>query len=176
VKQEEGLQKEYTNGRITVVWKPELCIHSGICAKNLPRVFRPSHRPWVKIHQASDEAIIQTVMKCPSKALTIEMEKHSYDTLSEAINGLRTEGYTEDFNLEANCLGCKNAEYKVFHDEFLIDKFFRFEGNSDPADESILYAISSDKYGLKGILVNGYGISSEPLTDEMAQKLRMAAP
>lgn len=97
----------------------------------------------------------------------------NYETLTEAIEGLRKQGYTEDFNLKQNCIECRNGAYKIFHDEFHINKFFRFEGQTDPADESILYAISSEKYQLKGILVNGYGISSEPVTNEMLHKLSM---
>jgi hypothetical protein len=49
---------------------------------------------------------------------------------------------------------------------------YRFEGESDPSDEAILYAISSEKHGLKGLLVNGYGVSSDPLTEAMVSKLR----
>ena len=94
----------------------------------------------------------------------------SYDTLVEAINGLKKEGYTVDFNLRENCIVCKELE--IFHDEFQIDKFFRFEGDTDPADESILYAISSAKYNLKGVLVNGYGTSSDALTNDMLEKLK----
>lgn len=64
--------KEYSNGRVTIIWQPELCIHSGNCVKNLPNVFKPREQPWVKIHQASDEEIIAAVAKCPSKALSIK--------------------------------------------------------------------------------------------------------
>ncbi len=96
----------------------------------------------------------------------------AYDTVVEAINGLKKQGYNEDLNLRQNCLECSGREIKLFHDEFHIDKFFRFEGNSDPADESIVYAISSPKHNLKGVMVNGYGISSEPLTNEMLEKLK----
>ena len=98
---------------------------------------------------------------------------NSYSTLSETMNDLRKEGYTEDFNLQQNCLECRNGEFKVFTDEFKIDKFFRFEGASNPSDAAILYAISSDVHNLKGVLVNGYGIYSEPVTDEMLKKLEM---
>ncbi|MBK8584539.1 MAG: phosphoribosylpyrophosphate synthetase [Bacteroidetes bacterium] len=94
----------------------------------------------------------------------------SYDTVVEAINGLKKEGYTVDFNLRDNCIVCGDLE--IAHNEFHIDKYFRFEGNTDPADESILYAISSEKYNMKGILVNGYGISSDSLTNDMLEKLR----
>ncbi|RSC93479.1 phosphoribosylpyrophosphate synthetase [Tenacibaculum singaporense] len=96
----------------------------------------------------------------------------SFDNLVEGINELKNQGYVEDFNLKQNCLECRNGEYKVFHNEFEIDKFFRFEGDSSPDDSSILYAISSDKYNLKGVLVNSYGIYSEDITDEMLDKLK----
>jgi hypothetical protein len=95
----------------------------------------------------------------------------SYSTLSETMNELRKEGYVEDFNLQQNCLECRNGHFKVFTDEFKIDKYFRFEGQSNPSDQAILYAISSDKHNLKGVLVNAYGIYSEPVTDEMLEKL-----
>ncbi|MGG8495617.1 phosphoribosylpyrophosphate synthetase [Tenacibaculum sp. TC6] len=96
----------------------------------------------------------------------------AFDTLLEGINELKKQGYTEDFNLKQNCLECRNGEYKVFHDEFEIDNYFRFEGDSNPDDSSILYAISSDKYQLKGIMVNSYGIYSEEIADEMLDKLK----
>lgn len=94
-----------------------------------------------------------------------------YNTLSETMNELRKEGYVEDFNLQRNCLECRNGQFKVFAEEFKVDKFYRFEGESNPSDSSILYAISSDKHKLKGLLVNAYGIYSDPITDEMVQKL-----
>jgi hypothetical protein len=95
-----------------------------------------------------------------------------YDSLHEAIKALRIQGYTEDFNLKEDCLECEVREINLFPEEFHIEKVFRFFGPSDPDDESILYAISSDKYDIKGILVNGYGVSSDPLTQEMVNKLK----
>ena len=97
----------------------------------------------------------------------------SYTTLSETIKELREEGYTEDFNLQQNCLVCRNGAFKVFSDEFKIDKYVRFEGDSNPSDAAILYAISSDVHQLKGVLINAYGIYSETVTDEMLQKLEI---
>ena len=97
----------------------------------------------------------------------------TYSTLSETLNELRKEGYTEDFNLQQNCLECRNGQFKVFADEFKVDKYYRFEGASNPSDAAILYAISSDTHQLKGTLVNAYGIYSDPITDEMLEKLEM---
>ena len=97
----------------------------------------------------------------------------SNDNLLETVNNLKEQGYTEDFNLQQQCIECRDGSYRIFHDEFEIDQYFRFDNASDPADQSIVYAISSPKYGLKGVLVNSYGIYSEPLTDEMLNKLRV---
>ncbi len=62
--------KEYTNGEITVVWKPETCIHSAVCAKNLPNVFDPRARPWIKMDGDSSKKIMEIINKCPSGALS----------------------------------------------------------------------------------------------------------
>jgi len=94
-------------------------------------------------------------------------------TVTEVINHLRKEGYAEDFNLQQNCLSCRAGHYSVFHNEFVIDKVYRFEGDSDPADEATVYAISSPKYDIKGILVNGAGIYTDSMTDEMLQTLQI---
>src|ERR1022692_918428 len=95
-------------------------------------------------------------------------------TVTEVINMLRKEeGYTEDFNLQKNCLICQNGGYNVLHNEFVIDKVYRFDGDSDPADEATVYAISSPKYGIKGVLVNGAGIYSDEMTDEMLKTLKI---
>ncbi len=91
--------------------------------------------------------------------------------LSEVMNELRKRGYTEDFNLQNDCIDCQTGKFKLHPDDFVIDRFYRFEGASDPADQAILYAISSEKYNLKGVLVNGYGTSSDALTDGMVRKL-----
>ena len=88
------------------------------------------------------------------------------------MNALKAQGYTEDFNLKQNCIECREGHYKIFHDEFKIDKAFRFDVNEDPADQAVLYAISSEKYRLKGVLVSGYGIYSDPITNEMLEKLK----
>jgi len=93
-------------------------------------------------------------------------------TVSEVINHLKKEGYIVDFNLKENCLECHGNYLQIFPDEFVINKSYRFEGPSDPADEAIVYAISSSKYNVKGILVNGYGVYSETINDEMIRALK----
>lgn len=96
---------------------------------------------------------------------------YSYDTVSEAIHGLKGRGYTLDFNLQENCLVCHQDRFQVA--DFEIVEVYRFEGNTDPSDEAVVYAIESVT-GLKGVLVSGYGISAEGMSAEMAQKLNWA--
>ncbi len=93
----------------------------------------------------------------------------AYDTVTEAINGLKARGFGLDFNLLENCLVCNDEKFNV--DDFEIVETYRFEGDTDPSDEAIVYAIES-KYGFKGILVNGYGISASAMSEEMEKKLR----
>ena len=73
------ITKTYTNGDITVVWKPSVCVHSKVCWTELIEVFNPRERPWIKIAGASTDRIAEQVDRCPSKAL-------SYFRNEEGIN------------------------------------------------------------------------------------------
>lgn len=64
--------KEYSNGEITILWKPAVCIHAGVCVKTLPEVYHPQEKPWITIGNASSAELIQQVSKCPSGALSIQ--------------------------------------------------------------------------------------------------------
>jgi hypothetical protein len=75
-----------------------------------------------------------------------------YDTFSEAIAGLRKRGFDIDFNLKENCLVCNNGKFTI--EGFEVAEVYRFDGNTDPSDEAIVFGIES-KTGLKGIFVSG---------------------
>ena len=98
--------------------------------------------------------------------------KESYGTLSETINYLKKEGYMHDFNIKTDYIIWSQTNVKLSPDDFEIDKVHRFEGESNPDDQSILYAISSTKFDVRGVLVNGYGISADVATNRMIAKLR----
>jgi quercetin dioxygenase-like cupin family protein len=97
--------------------------------------------------------------------------KESYGTLSETINGLKKEGYTLDFNISPDFVQGDKPNRTLSAEDFVIDKFFRFEGETNPDDQAILYAISSTKFNVKGVLVNGYGISSNHGYSTLISKL-----
>ena len=90
--------------------------------------------------------------------------EESYETLVYAIDALTKEGYIIDFNLQKDTL-----ELNV--NEFQIDKFYRFEGETNPADQVVLYAISSLDGKTKGLFVNAFGVYNE--SDGIIHKLKV---
>ena len=102
----------------------------------------------------------------------MHIHENNYETLSETLNALNKRGYTEDLNLQSDCLECPSQQLKLHPEEFEIDEVYRFEGMTNPADNSVVYAISSEKLGVKGVLVDAYGADATSITPEMAQKLK----
>ncbi|WP_347158773.1 hypothetical protein [Pontibacter chitinilyticus] len=94
---------------------------------------------------------------------------YHFETVSQAVQDLQQRGYSIDFNLADNCLVCHTEQLGA--DDFEITECYRFEGDSDPADEAIVYGIEAAN-GRKGVLVNGYGLYASGLTSDIAQKLR----
>lgn len=95
-------------------------------------------------------------------------QKMHYATVTEALEKLKQQGFTLDFNLAENCLVCNGTKFSP--DDFEIKDVYRYEGNTDPADEATVYAIES-KNGIKGVLVTGYGISGDSMSEELLKKL-----
>lgn len=102
------------------------------------------------------------------------MKNYSYDTVSEAITHLAERGYTIDFELmtDKECLACHRSSLYLSPEEFIIDEIHRFEGVSDPGDEMIVYAISSEKNKVKGIVSNAFGIYSDPEVSKIVERLK----
>jgi uncharacterized Fe-S cluster protein YjdI len=137
--------KKYTNGEVTVVWKPARCIHSTKCFNGLPQVFDPTKRPWINAEGSDTGHIISQVKECPSTALSYflnsegdktEDEQVDVDTVVEAkpngplfvygnITVKKTDGTTEKrTNVTAFCR-CGNSNNKPFCDGSHIKAEFR---------------------------------------------------
>lgn len=94
-----------------------------------------------------------------------------YSNVVEALGDLKLRGYSTDFNLKPDCLECPSMQLQLHPEEFEVHEVYRFEGASNPDDNSVLYAIESNQ-GLKGVLIDAYGVYAEALSLEMATKLK----
>ena len=94
----------------------------------------------------------------------------NYESLVDALADLKNRGYEEDFETASFCLYCSDLDIRLNPEEFHVDEVYRFEGDSNPDDNAVLYAITSHT-GVKGTLVDGYGVYAENLSFEMGQKL-----
>lgn len=77
----KDITKKYSNGEVTIVWKPSLCIHSTFCFKGLRDVFDAAKKPWITPEGASTERIIEQVKKCPLGALSHFLNRDGNDTM-----------------------------------------------------------------------------------------------
>jgi hypothetical protein len=96
---------------------------------------------------------------------------YTYETVSEAVNDLSKRGYQDNLKIGSECLHCEGKDVQLNPKEFRIDEVYRFEGNTDPADETIIYAISANDGSVKGTLVNAYGAYADSASEELVEKL-----
>lgn len=96
----------------------------------------------------------------------------NYNTVSEAVNDLAKRGFTHNFQLCTDGIECAGLELKLHPENFEIIELYHFDGMTDPADEAVVYAIQSITGDIKGVLVNGYGIYTDSLSDQMLKKLK----
>ena len=96
-----------------------------------------------------------------------------YDNLVEAINGLKAEGYTYDFNTKFNCIHCKALDQDFALDAFEVEEILHFEGDDSSADSrSIIYVIKTTNSDVKGILLEASGIYNSDRSPELTAKLQ----
>lgn len=80
----EKNDRDYSNGEITVHWRPAECIHSTICYTKLREVFNPAKRPWVNMEGGTTDEIIDIVNQCPTDALTFTWDKENKTNVKES--------------------------------------------------------------------------------------------
>ena len=108
---------EYSNGEVTVVWKPYVCMHAKYCWRELPVVFNPNSRPWINMVATSTKRIIQQVKRCPSGALSYFYNDQQKEAADKSIQVVDIQALTggpllidgiisitdEDFNVVEKC-------------------------------------------------------------------------
>ncbi len=106
----------------------------------------------------------------------------TYDTVTEALKDLKFRGFTIDFNIAFDKIICSNNKVYLNPNEFEITEVYRFEGETDPGDENVVYAIESKdarpdgSFGrgtIKGTMSSAYGMYAESIATEMILKLSM---
>ena len=95
----------------------------------------------------------------------------NYDTVTEAVKGLKEKGYNIDFNIAFDKLVCSENKICLQPDEFEIVEVHRFEGDSNPDDEDVVYAVESKDGRLKGIITSAFGLYADPISNKIIQKL-----
>ena len=108
---EKEITKEYTNGELTVVWKPRACIHSEECIKALPDVYKPEGKPWITPEHATTRELKDQIDKCPSGALSYYMNKDR-----------KTESSKEKETLETKIEVKENGPLLIYGTLKVIDK------------------------------------------------------
>lgn len=87
-------------------------------------------------------------------------ERTEMNTSTAVINKMIKQGYTEGFKAEKAGLFAPSKDKHYKPEEVTIINFYRFEGDSDPADNSILYVIETSD-GVKGTLMDVYGAEGD---------------
>lgn len=95
----------------------------------------------------------------------------NYDTVVAALNGLKARGYKIDFNLAFDRIKCRENKYCLNPNEFEITEVYRFEGDSNPSDEDVVYAVKSKDGKIKGTISSAFGTYADILSNEMMRKL-----
>jgi hypothetical protein len=96
---------------------------------------------------------------------------HSYETVVAALEGLKARGYILNFNIAFDKISCSENDICLNPDEFEIVEVYRFEGDSNPEDEDVVYAVQSRDGGNKGVITSAYGLYADGVSDGIIQKL-----
>jgi len=93
------------------------------------------------------------------------------ENLSQTVDRFTASGYSDAFKAEQNGLRSTQTGRLYAPDSLVVDDFMRFEGETNPDDEAIVFALSSSEADVKGTYTVAYGKDMDPLDIEMVQKL-----
>ncbi|HXW52900.1 MAG TPA: phosphoribosylpyrophosphate synthetase [Myxococcota bacterium] len=93
-------------------------------------------------------------------------------TVSEVLARLAKQGYTEDFKAHKNGLWAFPKNCELDPEQLVVDKFYRFEGETNLDDEELLFALSCPSKKIKGTYLVAFGPKMDPADAQMVQRLK----
>lgn len=97
--------------------------------------------------------------------------KESMETLSQAVDRLEAQGYAQAFRALPHGMLAPDGGEPVAPESLVVDEVVRFEGESDPEDQAVLFALRSSDGAVQGTFVASYGVQSDPLCALAVQRL-----
>lgn len=98
---------------------------------------------------------------------------YQYDTVTEALAGLKSRGFVIDFNISFDKLICSKNSVTLNPADFEIVEVYRFEGDTNPSDEEVVYAVESKDGKTKGVVTSAYGMYATEISSDLLQKLKI---
>lgn len=98
------------------------------------------------------------------------------ETLTEAVERLEQRGFRESFRAEEDALRAVGLDRCFRPEDLVVEEQVRFEGTSDPADETILFALRSADGAVRGLFVAHFGLGVEPRAAEIVRRLPQGPP
>lgn len=93
------------------------------------------------------------------------------ENLFKTVNRLTNDGYTDDFKAEKDGLRSTKTGTLYTPESLTIEESIRFEGETNPDDEAVVFALKCPKSGVKGTYITAYGTDMDPLDIEMVNRL-----
>jgi hypothetical protein len=100
------------------------------------------------------------------------MSDHAPATVTEAVELLRTLGYTADYELVDGALRTEGGNSPCAVEQATVEHLFRFEGASDPGDEMIVFGVLDPQTGTRGTLAAAFGPTADPELTQHLSNLR----
>lgn len=92
-------------------------------------------------------------------------KNNQYSTLVEALKNLGNRGYTHNYRVNRYGQLEENKTVQYLPSEVELHEFHRFEGETNPSDMSIVYAVKTNS-GEKGTVVDSYGVDGSEVTSK----------
>ncbi|MHB1139005.1 MAG: phosphoribosylpyrophosphate synthetase [Microthrixaceae bacterium] len=84
------------------------------------------------------------------------------ETVVDALQLLKSEGYEVEFSLVGGMLTCDADDHHCSAEDAVVERLYRFEGPSDPGDEMIVFGLHDPVTGRRGVLASAFGMDADP--------------